>query len=92
MGTTDGSGGIDEARARVRAARHWAFLSPGRLATVRAEVERLTEAGVTGVMVPQIFGPPWATLGVVAACSDLELAAASPWASCAARWRRRWPR
>ena len=60
--------------ARVQAARHWAFLSPGRLATVRGEVERLTAAGVGGVLVPQIFGPPWATLGAAAACGELELA------------------
>ena len=74
MGTSEVAGQVDDARARVQAARHWAFLSPGRLATVRGEVERLTAAGVGGVLDPQIFVPPWATLGAAAACGELELA------------------
>ena len=64
----------NDATARVRAAHHWAFLPQGRLASIRSEVERLRLAGVSGVLVPQIFAPPWAALGVAAASSDLELA------------------
>jgi alkanesulfonate monooxygenase SsuD/methylene tetrahydromethanopterin reductase-like flavin-dependent oxidoreductase (luciferase family) len=45
------------------------------VAAVRGEVARLTELGIGGVLVPQVFAPPWATLGAAAACSDdLELA------------------
>src|SRR5436190_2505607 len=62
-----------EATVRVRAASHWSFLAGGRLPTVRDEAERLASLGVRGVLVPQIFAPPWATLGALAACSDLEL-------------------
>lgn len=68
-------GESSDATARVRAARHWAFLPQGRLATIRGEVERLRTAGVAGVLVPQIFAPPWAALGAAAACDDdVELA------------------
>jgi alkanesulfonate monooxygenase SsuD/methylene tetrahydromethanopterin reductase-like flavin-dependent oxidoreductase (luciferase family) len=62
-----------DAVSRVRAADHWALLQGGRLDDVRAEAERLSGLGVHGVLVPQIFAPPWATLGAVAACSDLQL-------------------
>ncbi len=68
-------GATNDAAARVHAAHHWAFLAQGRLAHVRGEVDRLREAGVSGVLVPQIFAPPWAALGAAAACDeDIELA------------------
>lgn len=59
---------------RIRAVRHWAALGAGPLPTVRAQLDRLTDRGITGVVVPQVLTPPWATLGVAAACSDLQLA------------------
>ncbi len=59
---------------RVRAAKHWSFVMPGSAAAVRDAVVRQQRLGVAGVMVPQIFAPPWATLGVAAASGDLELA------------------
>src|SRR5262249_46340838 len=58
---------------RVRAARHWSFIMPGTADALRGEAARLQDLGVTGAMVPQIFGPPWAALGVIAASSDLEI-------------------
>lgn len=63
----------NDAVARVRAADHWAFLRGGPLGTVRDEIGRLEAAGVHGVLVPQIYAPPWATLAVAAACSELQL-------------------
>jgi probable F420-dependent oxidoreductase len=60
--------------ARVRAAHHWALLMPGRAESVRAGVERLAAAGARGLVVPQIFAPPWATLGAAAMAGDLDLA------------------
>ena len=62
------------ATQRVRAAKHWGFLMPGPAAAIRQEVARQEALGVAGVMVPQIFAPPWAALGVAAASGDLELA------------------
>jgi alkanesulfonate monooxygenase SsuD/methylene tetrahydromethanopterin reductase-like flavin-dependent oxidoreductase (luciferase family) len=54
---------------------HWAHLQPGPAAAVRAEVARLTDMGIGGVLVPQVLAPPWATLGAVAMCDDrVELA------------------
>lgn len=64
----------DAALERVRGATHWALINGGSLATVRADVERLSAAGARGVFAPQVFAPPWAMLGAAAACSDLELA------------------
>jgi probable F420-dependent oxidoreductase len=58
---------------RVRAARHWSFIMPGTAGALRDEAARLQGLGVAGAMVPQIFGPPWAALGVIAASSDLEI-------------------
>lgn len=58
---------------RVRAARHWAFIMPGSAAAIREEATRLQGLGVAGAMVPQIFAPPWAALGVIAATSELEV-------------------
>jgi probable F420-dependent oxidoreductase len=64
-----------DAAERVRSARHWAFLPQGRLAAIREEVARARAAGVAGVLVPQIFAPPWAALAAAAACDDdIELA------------------
>jgi alkanesulfonate monooxygenase SsuD/methylene tetrahydromethanopterin reductase-like flavin-dependent oxidoreductase (luciferase family) len=63
-----------DAAARVRAARHWAPLAAGSLPSVRAQLDRCAERGVTGVIVPQVLTPPWATLAAAAACSDLDLA------------------
>ncbi len=60
--------------ARVRAAHHWALLPSGRAESVRAGVERLAATGARGLVVPQIFAPPWATLGAAAMAGDLELA------------------
>src|SRR5262245_33221970 len=60
--------------ARVRAAHHWALLPSGRAESVRAGVERLTATGARGLVVPQIFAPPWATLGAAAMAGDLDLA------------------
>jgi probable F420-dependent oxidoreductase len=40
---------------------------------LRDEAVRQQGLGVAGVMVPQIFAPPWAALGVVAATSELEV-------------------
>jgi probable F420-dependent oxidoreductase len=60
--------------ARVRAAHHWALVTPGRAESVRAGVERLAAAGARGLVVPQIFAPPWATLGAAAMAGDLALA------------------
>ena len=68
------SRGAMDATSRVRSARHWAFLPQGRLASIRGEVERVARPGF-GVLVPQIFAPPWAALGAAAACDeDIELA------------------
>ena len=58
---------------RVRAARHWSFIMPGTAGALQGEAARLQGLGVAGAMVPQIFGPPWAALGVIAASSDLEI-------------------
>ncbi len=69
------SRGAMDATSRVRSARHWAFLPQGRLASIRGEVDRVRAAGVSGVLVPQIFAPPWAALGAAAACDeDIQLA------------------
>jgi probable F420-dependent oxidoreductase len=62
------------ATERVRAAKHWSFVMPGTAAAIGQAVARQQALGVAGVMVPQIFGPPWAALGVAAASGDLELA------------------
>jgi probable F420-dependent oxidoreductase len=62
------------ATAQVRAAKHWGFVMPGSAAAIREDVSRQEGLGVAGVMVPQIFAPPWAALGVAAASGDLELA------------------
>src|SRR3954466_15575439 len=58
---------------RVRAARHWAFVMPGSAPAIRDEAARLQGLGVAGAMVPQIFAPPWAALGVIAATSEPEV-------------------
>jgi probable F420-dependent oxidoreductase len=58
---------------RVRAARHWAFIMPGSASALSAEAARLQGLGVAGAMVPQIFAPPWAALGVIAATSELDV-------------------
>ena len=60
----------------MRAAHHWAFLpaGPPGLDPRRGRTASAT-AGVSGVLVPQIFAPPWAALGAAAACDeDIELA------------------
>src|SRR3954454_6689709 len=63
-----------EAVARVRSAHHWAILPSGRAESVRASVERLAATGARGLVVPQIFSPPWATLGAAAMAGDMDLA------------------
>jgi len=58
----------------VRRVPHWAMLGGGSLESVRREVARVESLGVQGVLVPQVYAPPWATLAAAAACSDLQLA------------------
>jgi probable F420-dependent oxidoreductase len=70
----DGPVADGSATDRVRAAKHWGFLMPGTAAAISTEVARQEALGVAGVMVPQIFAPPWAALGVAAASGDVELA------------------
>jgi probable F420-dependent oxidoreductase len=65
---------IDTDQAAVRDARHWAYLPSGPAASIGVETTRLEAMGVIGAIAPQIFAPPWATLGVAAATSGLELA------------------
>jgi alkanesulfonate monooxygenase SsuD/methylene tetrahydromethanopterin reductase-like flavin-dependent oxidoreductase (luciferase family) len=66
--------GNSDARASVRGARHWAYLPSGSAASISHETTRLEGLGLTGAIVPQLLAPPWATLGVAAASSQLELA------------------
>jgi alkanesulfonate monooxygenase SsuD/methylene tetrahydromethanopterin reductase-like flavin-dependent oxidoreductase (luciferase family) len=56
---------------RVRAAHHWALLPSGSAAAVGDHVARLAATGARGLVVPQIFAPPWATLGAAATAGDL---------------------
>jgi alkanesulfonate monooxygenase SsuD/methylene tetrahydromethanopterin reductase-like flavin-dependent oxidoreductase (luciferase family) len=65
---------MDNDIARVRGAHHWAILPSGRAESVRAGVERLAATGARGLVVPQIFAPPWATLGAAAMAGDMDLA------------------
>src|SRR6201985_1479209 len=48
--------------------------APGRAASVRAGAARLAATGAGGLFVPQIFAPPWATLGAAAMAGDMDLA------------------
>lgn len=59
-----------------RQPRQWTFLRNATdLADTRQAVERADALGYHGIMVPQIFAPPWATLAAAAACSErIELA------------------
>jgi alkanesulfonate monooxygenase SsuD/methylene tetrahydromethanopterin reductase-like flavin-dependent oxidoreductase (luciferase family) len=59
---------------RVRAAHHWALLPSGSAGAVGDHVRRLAATGARGLVVPQIFAPPWATLGTAATAGDLDLA------------------
>ena len=59
---------------RVRAAHHWAILPSGNAAAVGEHVARLVATGARGLVVPQIFAPPWATLGAAATACELDLA------------------
>jgi alkanesulfonate monooxygenase SsuD/methylene tetrahydromethanopterin reductase-like flavin-dependent oxidoreductase (luciferase family) len=59
---------------RVRAAHHWAILPSGSATAVADHVARLAATGARGLVVPQIFAPPWATLGAAAMAGELELA------------------
>src|SRR5690242_1333527 len=48
---------------------------PSESATaVGAHVARLAATGVNGLVVPQVFAPPWATLGAAAMAGELDLA------------------
>ena len=69
-------GGVTAAAAidRVRAAHHWAILPSGSAAAVGDHVDRLVATGARGLVVPQIFAPPWATLGAAATACELDLA------------------
>ncbi len=59
---------------RIRAAHHWAILPSGSATAVGDHVARLAATGARGLVVPQIFAPPWATLGAAAMATELDLA------------------
>jgi alkanesulfonate monooxygenase SsuD/methylene tetrahydromethanopterin reductase-like flavin-dependent oxidoreductase (luciferase family) len=59
---------------RIRAAHHWAILPSGSRDAVGGHVARLAATGARGLVVPQIFAPPWATLGAAAMAGELDLA------------------
>jgi alkanesulfonate monooxygenase SsuD/methylene tetrahydromethanopterin reductase-like flavin-dependent oxidoreductase (luciferase family) len=65
---------VNDPVTRVRAAPHWAMLPSGSAADVRGHVERLTATGAKGLLAPQIFAPPWATLAVASTATDVRLA------------------
>src|SRR6478672_8705250 len=56
---------------RVRAAHHWAILPSGSATALGDHVARLAATGARGLVVPQIFAPPWATLGAAAMADEL---------------------
>ena len=54
--------------------RTWAMLNPGSAASIGSQLTGFTADGVDGVLVPQIWGPPWPALAAAAATSELQVA------------------